>query len=310
MMSNTSPVAVILGGSGFLGGYVCKEMLQAGYRVQIVSRHPGRMEGIKTQGNVGDVVLSQGDATSLESLKHMVKQADVVINCIGVLFESGKTQRFEKIHTEGAKNGALLAKHLGAKRYIYVSALGVDEAQESSSYADSKFAGEKAAKKAFENTTIVRPSIIFGPEDNFFNRFAAMNTISPFLPLIGGGKTEFQPVYVQDVARAIALLADRDENETYELGGPMHYSFKKLLQFVGLSTNRKVRFMPIPFFLAKLQGTLLGMLPSPLLTRDQVELLYYDNVVKEKKYTLARLGIEGTSIYDVVPDYLARFKKQ
>jgi NADH dehydrogenase len=241
-----------------------------------------------------------------------IRDADVVINLVGVLFERG-AQRFAAVHVAGAETIARLATEHHA-RMIHMSAIGAD-ARSTAAYGRSKAAGEQAVLAAAPDATIFRPSIQFGPEDDFFNRFAAMARMSPALPLIGGGATRFQPVFVGDVATAVADAVDGKTHAgaTYELGGPEVFSFRQLMEFVLATIERKRLLVPLPFAIAKLQAQVLQFMPKPLLTPDQVELLRYDNVVsndaRRDGRTLEGLGIDPASIAAVVPSYLWRFRK-
>jgi uncharacterized protein YbjT (DUF2867 family) len=251
------------------------------------------------------------------SVEAAARDADIVINLVGILFEAGR-QRFDSVHAFGAEAVALAAAAFGA-RLIHISAIGAD-ADAPSHYARSKAMGEKLVLAAMPSATILRPSILFGPEDDFFNKFAALARIAPALPLIGGGHTRFQPVFAGDVASAIVAVIDRAETDgaIYELGGPEIASFKELMQFVLATIERRRLLVPIPFGLARIMAFFLE-LPTrllsikPQLTRDQVELLLRDNVVShEAKHagrTLAGLGIEPVSMRAVVPTYLWRFRK-
>jgi uncharacterized protein YbjT (DUF2867 family) len=241
-----------------------------------------------------------------------VRGADVVINLVGILFERGK-QRFEAVQAEGAGNVARAAAAAGAK-LIHISALGASP-DSTALYARTKAAGEAAVLAAVPDATILRPSIVFGPEDDFFNRFASLARIAPALPLIGGGGMKFQPVFVGDVAQAVlrAVGGWAKGGTTYELGGPEVKTFKELLEYVLAVTERKRLLVPLPFGLAKFQAYFLQYLPTPLLTPDQVELLRTDNVVSQAAQTEGRtieaLGIDPTALEAIVPSYLWRFRK-
>jgi NADH dehydrogenase len=241
-----------------------------------------------------------------------VHKADVVINLVGILFEHGR-QRFDSVQTEGAEAVARAAAAMGA-RLIHGSAIGADE-NSPSHYARSKAAGELAVLAALPSAVITRPSIMFGPEDDFFNRFAALARLSPFLPLIGGGHTRFQPIFVGDVAAAIADAVDgkAKPGTVYELGGPDVLTFRELMTYVLAAIERRRLLIPIPFRLAKLPAAVLQFLPKPPLTPDQVELLKTDNVVSQaannEGRTLAAFGIEPTAMATAVPSYLWRFRK-
>jgi NADH dehydrogenase len=225
-----------------------------------------------------------------------------------LLYERGR-QRYAAIHVDGARRAAAAAKAAGAERFIQVSAIGADP-DASAAYARTKAAGEAAVLEAFPDATIIRPSILFGPEDDFFNRFAAMARILPALPLIGGGHTRFQPVYVADVATAIARAIENPatRTRTYELGGPKILTFKQLLELLLKEIGRRRLLLPLPFAIARLEAAFLELLPVPPLTRDQVRLLERDNVVPHGALTLADLGVAATALELILPTYLARFR--
>jgi uncharacterized protein YbjT (DUF2867 family) len=233
-----------------------------------------------------------------------------VINLTGILAPGGG-QGFDDVHVDGAKNIAEAAARAGVKCLVHVSAIGADSESESR-YAQSKAAGEARVRAAFPAATILRPSVVFGPEDDFFNRFAGLARFIPALPLIGGGKTRFQPVFVGDVAAAIVavLAGEAARGKTYELGGPMTYSFKELMQIVLRETGRRRALVPVPFGVALFKSYFLQMLPGALLTPDQVRLLRHDNVVSPTALTLADLGIAGNSVEAEVPAYLWRFRSK
>jgi NADH dehydrogenase len=236
-----------------------------------------------------------------------VKGSNAVINLTGILFQKGQT--FEDVQAEGAANIARAAADAGATVLVHVSAIGAD-AQSESEYATTKAQGEQAVRESFPQAVILRPSIIFGPEDGFFNKFAAMARYLPVLPLVGGGHTRFQPVFVGDVAAAIvkALSSEEARGRTFELGGPSIYSFKELLQLILRETGRKRILAPLPFGIATVQAAFLQILPNPILTMDQVKLLKKDNVVAPTAAGLADLGITPTSVEAVIPSYLWRFR--
>ncbi|MBU1813703.1 MAG: complex I NDUFA9 subunit family protein [Alphaproteobacteria bacterium] len=302
-------VVTVFGGSGFVGRYVVQRLAKTGARVNVAARHPERTRFLKTMGSVGQVTPFACSVTDPQAVARALAGADAVINLVGILYPSGHGGGFDDIHGEGARIVAEAAKAAGAKAFVHLSAIGADAASESA-YARSKAAGEEAVRAAFPEATILRPSIVFGPEDGFFNRFAAMSGLSPALPLIGGGHTRFQPVYVGDVADAVlAALASADaQGKTYELGGPKTYSFRELLELMMAETGRKRLLVPIPFCLAEIKGTILGMLPKPMLTRDQVVLLKRDNVVADGALTLADLGIGQTTLEVILPTYMDRFR--
>lgn len=295
----------LFGGSGFIGRRVVRALHDGGAHVRVAARHPGpsNTSGAQAGKDHPDEVV-EADVTDFESVGRAVGGADAVINLVGILYEKG-SQTFEKIHEEGARNVARAASAAGVGSLIHMSALGAST-ESPSKYARSKAMGEQAVREAFPSATVIRPSIVFGPEDDFFNMFAGMARFSPALPLIGGGATKFQPVYVDDVGRAFAaILADPDhQDKTYELAGPKTYSFKELLRLT-LDTMGARRFLvPVPFFVAQLEGAVLEYLPKPPLTRDQVELLKTDNVASGEHPGLADLGIEPTALEGVLPSYI------
>jgi NADH dehydrogenase len=265
-------------------------------------------------GSVGQIALVRADIRNEADIARAVEGAAVVVNLVGILKPSGG-RTFEAIHAEGAATVARLAAKAGARRLIHISAIGAD-VKARSAYARSKAEGEIAAREAFPAATILRPSIVFGPGDGFFNRFASLMRMSRLaFPLFGGGKTKFQPVFVGDVADAVAnaVADERTSGRTYELGGPAVYSFKDLLVYVAKVTERKRAFFPVPFFLLDIAGALFGWLPFAPVTLDQSRLLRKDNVVKAgpdaaKVGTLADLGIEPTALEAVVPSYLHTYR--
>lgn len=303
-------IATIFGGSGFLGRYVVQKLAKQGYEVRVAVRNPRQAEFLRTCGAVGQIIPVKADILDEKSYEPLLMEADLVINLVGILYERGKST-FDKVHHVAVENLAKLSSENNVKTFIHVSALGADETS-LSKYSRSKFKGEQAVLKNFPKASILRPSIIFGVEDNFFNQFAAMAKYFPFLPLIGGGETKFQPVYVGDVADAIMATIDnkKAEGKIFELGGPKKYRFRDLLEYILKLTNRKTCLMPVPFFMASFKGLILEKLPfAPLLTRDQVKLLKTDNVVRKGAKTLKDLSISPKSIEAVVPSYLSRFKK-
>jgi NADH dehydrogenase len=278
----------------------------------VAVRRPELAGFLQPLGRVGQIHAVQTNLRHAPSVNAAARDAQVLINLVGILFERGR-QRFDAIHTYGAEQVALAASAHGA-HLVHVSAIGADE-KSASAYARSKANAEQLVLSAQPSTTIMRPSILFGPEDDFFNRFAALARFSPALPLIGGGLTRFQPAFVGDVATAVANAVDGKARPgiVYELGGPDVRTFKELMQFVLATIERKRLLVPLPFFLAKLQATFLQYLPTPLLTPDQVELLRTDNVVSQSAEsdgrTLRGLGIEPEPIEAIVPSYLWRFRK-
>jgi uncharacterized protein YbjT (DUF2867 family) len=310
--SNVDSLVTVFGGSGFLGRHIIRLLCKRGYRIRAAVRRPDLAGHLQPLGRVGQVHAVQANLRYPASVQAAVHGADVVINLVGILFERGK-QRFDAVQAEGPGLVARAAAEAGA-RVIHVSALGTSKDSEAL-YARTKAAGEDAVRTASPTAIIFRPSIVFGPEDDFFNRFGAMARLSPILPLIGGGTTRFQPVFVGDVAAAIAQAADGEAKPgtTYELGGPDVRTFRQLMEFVLATTERRRLLVPIPFALASFQAWFLQFLPKPLLTPDQVRLLKTDNVVSDEAMregrTLAGLGIEPHSMAAIVPSYLWRFRK-
>jgi NADH dehydrogenase len=305
-------LVAVFGGSGFLGRHVVRALAKRGYRVRVAVRRPELAGYLQPMGRVGQIHAVQANLRYPESVAAAVRDADVVINLVGILFERG-AQRFDAVMTAGAQTVARAAQAVAAP-LVHVSAIGADE-KSSSRYACAKAEGERLALAAHENTVIVRPSIVFGPEDDFFNRFAALARMSPALPLVGGGLTRMQPVFAGNVAEAIARAVDGDVRPglAYELGGPEVRTFKELMQFVLDTAQRRRLLVPVPFALMKLQATVLQFLPKPPITPDQVELLKRDNVVsddaKRDRRTLEGIGIVPESIDAIVPTYLWRFRK-
>jgi NADH dehydrogenase len=265
-------------------------------------------------GQVGQVQLIKANVTSAEAVSAALRGASATINLVGVLRQSGR-QRFSTLHTKAAGVIARTARAVGVESLVHVSSAGIED-NRSSQYARTKLEGEQLVRDAFPAATILRPSIVFGAEDNFFNRFAALATISPWLlpalPLIGGGKTKFQPVYVGDVADAIvaSLFNDNAAGKTYELGGPAVYTFRDLIEMILLDIGRRRRLMSVPFGLATLQAMVLQLLPNAPLTVDQVRLLKHDNVVAPGANNLSDLGIEAQPLQAVLPTYLWRFRRE
>jgi uncharacterized protein YbjT (DUF2867 family) len=306
-------IVTVIGGSGFVGRHVVRNLARRGYRVRVACRRPDLAGHVQPLGFPGQVIPVQANVRYPASLAAACDGAFAVVNLAAVLFNSGG-QTFDALHQFGAEAAARAAKTAGASIYIQMSALGA-ASDAGSEYARSRAAGEQRAKASFPGTVVLRPSIIFGPEDNFFNQFAQMARFAPALPLIGGGETKFQPVFVGDVAEAIALLVDRGvaDGKTYELGGPEQKTFKSILQYILSVTQRKRLLVPVPWAAAKGLAFVLGALPSPKLTMDQVETLKSDNVLSAAAIaegrTLDGLGIQPRTVEAVVPSYLYRFRK-
>lgn len=298
-------IVTVFGGTGFLGRAIVAELVQAGARVKIVTRHKNSAYFLRVGGNPGQVEAISCAFKNLAEIETIVSGSSVVINCLGILFEKGRFSSFSTVHKDYALwITKACAKHK-IRRFIHISALGVDKAV--SKYALSKFAGEQAILSSFPRATILRPSVIFGPEDNFFNMFARIAKISPFLPLIGGGKTLFQPVYVGDVAKA-CVLALNDPHTTghiYELGGPEILSFKQIMSRMLSYTHQHRLLLPIPWWIARIQALVLGIFPKPLLTNDQVTSLQTDNIVDPDQKNFSHLGLAPTPLDAILPLYLS-----
>lgn len=313
-MTGGGKLAVVFGGSGFVGRHTVSALARRGYRVRAAVRRPDLAGHLQPMGAVGQTQPVQANVRYPDSVRAAVVGADVVINLVAVLAPTGH-QTFDALHVDGARRVAKAAREAGAKRFIHVSAIGASPTA-GSNYAKTKAEGEEAVKEEFPGAIIVRPSIVFGTEDAFFNRFAAMTRLSPVLPLIGGGRTMFQPVYVGDLAAAIAKLANGagDPGRIYEIGGPEKLSFRELLDRTQEYAGRKRMYLRMPFWLAKLQALLTWPLPNSLrpITVDQVRALQTDNVVSEEAVkehrTLQDLGVtQPVAIESIVPGYLEQF---
>jgi len=299
----------VLGGSGFIGRYVVKRLAARGDVVAVGCRNAEEAKFLRPMGEVGQVQPLNVAIDDEALLPALLAGNDGLVNCVGILRESG-SQTFERTQHTGPALLARLARDAGIDRFVHISAIGVDS-RSSSAYARTKAAGEQAVRDAFPTVTTLRPSVVFGPEDQVFNRFAAMATISPVLPLIGGGDTRFQPVYVGDVADAVikCLEDPATAGRTYELAGPKTYSFRELLELMLREIRRQRWFINLPFGLAAMQARLMALLPNPPLTPDQVELLKRDNVASPGALGLSSLGITPTPVEAILPSYLDRFRR-
>ena len=305
------PLVTIFGGSGFVGRHLVQALARRGYRIRVAVRNPNAAHHLQPLGNVGQIQAIQANLRHRGSIDRAVLGADCVVNLVGILTESRK-QSFDAIQAAGARAVAEATQAVGA-RLVHLSAIGADP-QSESVYARSKAAGEAAALETIKDAVIFRSSIIFGPEDDFFNRFANMARFSPFLPLIGGGHTRFQPVYVSDVAEAIALAVDGKVagGRVYELGGPRVLTFRECMEEVLEVTERKRLLLPLPWALANLMGQVFQLLPKPLLTVDQVTQLKVDNVVspaaEKDGRTFQGLGIRPQGMEAILPTYLWTYR--
>ncbi len=297
----------IFGGSGFLGRHVVRALAKKGWRIKVATRHPNRAFFLRPLGQVGQIGFIKCDVSDRDQVATALTGSHAAVNLTGILFQRGQT--FQDVHVDGPAAIAEAAARHGLRALVHVSAIGADS-ESNSRYAESKAEGEKRVREAFPAATIMRPSLLFGPEDQFFNRFADLARFLPALPLIGGGRTLFQPVFVGDVAAAIVTALDDPgaQGKTYELGGPTIYSFKQLMEIMLSVIGRKRMLVPVPFWLATLKAIFLQLMPKPLLTPDQVKLLRKDNIVSPTAHTIRDLGIQPTTVEAEVPAYLWRFR--
>ena len=309
----TKGLITVFGGSGFLGKYVIRELVKEGWRIRVPVRRPHTAQELKVIGNVGQVQLVQANLRYEDSVKQAVAGSDAVINLVALLFEEGK-QSFESLHVQGAATLAKAAAAQGISNFVQVSAIGAD-AESDSDYSRTKAEGEQAVRAAIPTADIMRPSIIFGAEDQFFNRFAAMAKISPVIPMVGAD-TKFQPVYVDDVAEAACVAATTDASGVYELGGPRTYTFRELMELMLSEILRRRLLAAVPFGVANIMAWVLslvevislGLIKNRQITGDQVALLRHDNVVAEGAQTLADLGVSATAAEGVVGEYLYAYR--
>ncbi len=314
----TGKLAVVFGGSGFVGRNVVRELAKRDWRVRVAVRRPHLAQFLRPMGAVGQIQLKQTNVRYQPSVAEAIEGADAVINLVGLLHQSGP-QRFETVQASGAATIANLAAEAGIDNVVHVSAIGAD-AQSDSLYASTKGQAEQAVRKAVPTAKILRPSIVFGQEDGFFNKFASLATTTPLtpLPLIGGGKSKFQPIYVDDIADAVceALVRPDAVGRTYELGGPRVYSFRELMELMLREIGENRVLVPVPFAVASLiglAGEMAGMAPfiEPPLTRDQVKLLKHDNVVDMSGAvgTISDFGIDPSTVESILPSYMVRYRR-
>ncbi len=296
----------VFGGSGFLGRQIVKHLAAEGTKIRVGVRHPERASFLERFGRDGQIELVQADVWDESTVACAVKQSGSVINTVGHYVEKGKAT-FDVVHGQGALHVARQARQAGVERLIHISGLGADPASDSP-YVRARGIGEALVKKAFEGVTILRPSVIFGPDDAFFNTLAGLARHSPILPLFGMGRTNLQPVFVENVAEAcVRVLANPSTiGKVYELGGPEVYTYRALVQLVLKQVDRRRILVPVPFFVWDALATLLAFLPNPPLTRDQVKLMKRDNVVDGKELTLKDLGIDPVSVEEILPSYINR----
>jgi len=305
-------LVTVFGGSGFIGTQAVRQLAKAGWRIRVAVRNPNLAYRMRMLGDVGQIDLVQANIRNRASVARALDGATAAVNLVGVLYETGR-QGFQAIHAMGARTVAEAARAQGVSRLVQMSALGAD-AGSAAKYARTKAEGEVAARAVYADAVVIRPSIVFGPDDHFFNRFAAMASFSPVLPLVGGGATRYQPVFVGDVGKAVALAATADAaaGMTYELGGPAVLTFRQLMETLLAETGQRRMLAPVPFPLARLLGAagdlVAGVLPPPI-TADQVELLKTDNVVSGAYPGLPELGVTPTTLEAVLPTYLYRYRK-
>jgi len=314
-MAEFAPGLVTLfGGSGFVGSQAVRALAKRGWRIRVAVRKPISAIEIQPLGDPGQIQLMHCDVTKPEQVALAVRGATAVVNLVGVLHDGGGARSFEALHVDAARAIAETARAAGVQRFVQISANGADD-HSPAAYARTKAQGEAAVRAVWPDAVVLRPSLVFGAGDGFLNRFAAMATIAPALPLFGGGHTKFQPVYVGDVAEAIARAVTRHDaaGRTYELGGPAVYSFEEVLKLVLRETGRSRILLPVPFPVARALGSALRMVGlfglTPPLTRDQVLMLESDNVVSDGADSLAELDIQPTGVEAIAPSYLWRYRK-
>jgi NADH dehydrogenase len=310
MQKNTDKIITVFGASGFIGRHLIRRLTKKDFRIIVATRSPYLHGYLKPLGNPGQIDLEKVvNLFDEEKLRILIKNSDVVINLVGILYES-KKQKFENIHAKFPDLLSKLCGELNIEKLVHISALGINETV-SSQYMQSKLKGEKNIINNFDRSVILRPSVIFGPEDKFFNQFASLAEFFPVLPLIGGGLTYFQPIYVGDIVKSIVAVLEKEKinNNIYELGGPQTFTFKELIKILLKQINKKRLLVPVPFLFAKFQAKILQLFPKPLLTTDQVEMLKYDNIVTNKYPTLKDLKITPETIESVLPNYIWRFRK-
>jgi NADH dehydrogenase len=313
MVATTQGLVTVFGGSGFVGAQAVRVLARRGWRVRVAVRNPNQAVELKPAGDPGQIQLVRCDVNDPAQVAEACRGANAVVNLIGILFESGK-RTFEAMHVDAARRIAEQARTAGVSRFVQVSAIGAD-AEGKSAYARSKAAGEAAVREVFPDAVILRPSVVFGPGDDFLNRFAVMATFAPALPLVGLGRTKFQPVYVGDVAEAIARSVEDVSlaGRTFELGGPATLTFEEVLRLVLRETGRARLLAPLPFSVARAIGSVAQLSAfvgiPPVLTRDQVLSLETDNVVGDGAEGLAALGVQPTGMEAVVPSYLWRYRR-
>ncbi|MGE0153149.1 MAG: complex I NDUFA9 subunit family protein [Reyranellaceae bacterium] len=300
----------VFGGSGFIGRHIVRRLAQRGLRVRAAVRRPELADFLKPMGDVGQVVPVQANLRHARSVQEAVAGSQAVVNATGIQVQRGR-QRYQAVHVEGVRSLGEAGRKAGIERLVHISGLGADAADAAeNAFVRSKIEGEKALREAFPTATILRPSVVFGPEDAFINNMAVALRLAPFMPAIGGDHTRFQPVYVGDVAAAVLACLDRPETEgqVFELGGPTVYTMRQIAELILQATGRRMRIVNLPFSLARLVGLVGQFLPNPPLTFDQALLLEADSVVQPSRQGLAELGIAPTAAEVILPTYLDRFR--
>jgi NADH dehydrogenase len=307
-MRNENEIVTVFGASGLIGRHTVQALARAGYRIRACVRYPNLAHYLPPMGTVGQIQLMKCNVLDEDSVARAVQGSSAAINLVGILYPAGG-QNYEDIHIEAPQTIAKAAKAAGVETLLHVTTMGISEESESN-YSRSKAEGENAIREIFPNATLIKPSIVFGPEDNFFNKFAWLARVAPVLPLVGGGHTKFQPVFVADVADAITKCVGEasTRGKTYELGGPAIYSFKEMIQAILHATGRKNPLLPMPFWMAAISAVFLQFLPGKLLTPDQVKFLKTDNVPSPGALGLKDLGIQPESLEAILPTYLWRFR--
>jgi uncharacterized protein YbjT (DUF2867 family) len=305
-------LVTVFGGSGFVGSQAVRQLAKAGWRIRVAVRNPNLAYEMRLAGDVGQIDLVQVNVRNAPSVRRALEGASAAVNLVAIARETGR-QGFQAVHVMGARTIAEAARAAGVTRVVQMSALGADAAS-ASKYARTKAEGEAAVREVYPDAVVLRPSVVFGPEDRFFNRFAAIAGFSPVLPLVGGGHTRFQPVFVGDVGKAVArAVADpAAAGQTYELGGPATFSFRQLMELMLAEIDKRRILLPLPWPMASAIGSLAelgGFLVEPPITPDQVILLKSDNVVSGAYPGLAELGITPTTLEAVLPSYLYRYRK-
>jgi NADH dehydrogenase len=308
MQKNTGKIITVFGASGFIGRHLIRRLTEKDFRIVVATRSPYLHGYLKPLGNPGQIDLEKVNLFDKENLRTLIKNSDVVINCVGILYQT-KRQSFNNIHAIFPDLLSKLCSELNIEKLVHISALINENA--SSQYMKSKLKGEKNILNNFNNSVILRPSLVFGPEDQFFNKFASLAEFLPVLPLIGGGLTYFQPIYVGDVAKSIVAVLEKEEisENIFELGGPQTFTFKELMEILLKQIKKKRLLIPIPWALASFPAKFFQLFSKPLISTDQIEMLKFDNIVSNKYPTLKNLKINPKTIDSVLPDYIWRFRK-